>query len=92
MDGSEEKMSETIGAYREKTVKDRIYDLSKRELVHDYDAELKTIFKLLDDEKAKMEKHYADEIRKCEKEMIEQKIIISCLVAQIQRGGCCKIR
>lgn len=78
-------MNENIGAVREKTVRDYIYDLGRTDLDHDYKAEVKRIIAMLDEKEREYVDVYGRRIAKLEMKIEELEIINSCLAKCVKQ-------
>lgn len=78
---------DNIGCVREKTIRDRIFELGNPELTHNYEVETKRIIAMLDEEEALRTAGYLDYTDRLERKIKEQEIIISSLVECLGRRG-----
>ena len=64
---------------REKTVRDYIYDIGRKELCHDYEAEVKRIIAILDEQEAEKTARHENLVARLRREIELKDIVIRCM-------------
>lgn len=80
-------MEKNLGCIRAKTVRDYIYDLGKTELAHDYEAEVKRIIAMLDEQDRATQNAHYKQISWLEAKIEDLETINSCLVKCVRELG-----
>lgn len=64
---------------REKTVREYIYDLGRKELCHDYEAEIKRIITILDEQEAEKTARHENLVARLRREIELKDTVIRCM-------------
>ena len=72
---------------REKTVKEYIYDLGRKELCHDYEAEIKRIIAMLDEQEAEKTARHENLVARLRGEIELKDIVIRCMAECVNMRG-----